>query len=97
MAARDLAMDKQQLHKRLEELHAELQQVDSVDAGERETLQQLRSDIQELLAQKEGASSHQYKGLAERLREDIEQLEASHPQATLLMGQVIDLLAKIGI
>lgn len=90
-------MDKQQLHKRLEELHTELQQVDSVDASERETLQTLRSDIQELLAQKESASSHQYKSLAERLREDIEKLEASHPQATMLMGQVVDLLAKIGI
>jgi len=92
-----MAMDKQQLHKRLEELHAELQQVDSLDAGERETLQRLRSDIQELLAQKEGASSHQYKSMADRLREDVETLEASHPQATMLMGQLIDALAKIGI
>lgn len=90
-------MDKQQLHKRLEELHAELQQVNSVDASERETLQKLTGDIQELLAQKESASSHHYKSLAERLQEDIEKLEASHPQATMLMGQVVDLLAKIGI
>lgn len=90
-------MDKQQLHKRLEELHAELQQVDSVDAGERDILQKLTSDIEQWLAQKEGAPSHQYKGLAERLREDVEQLEASHPQASMLMGQLIDALAKIGI
>ena len=90
-------MDKQQLHKRLEELHAELQQVDAVDASERETLQKLTSDIQELLAQKERASSHQYKSLAERLEEDIEKFEASHPQASMLMGQIVDLLAKIGI
>jgi hypothetical protein len=65
-------MDKPQLHKRLEELHAELQQVDSVDASERETLQKLTGDIQELLTQKESASSHHYKSLAERLEEDIE-------------------------
>jgi len=90
-------MDKQQLHKQLEELHAELQQVDSLDAAERETLQRLRGDIESLLAQREDAPPHHYKGLAERLREDIEQLEASHPQATLLMGRVIDALANIGI
>jgi hypothetical protein len=90
-------MDKQQLHKRLEELHTELQQADSVDAGERELLQKLTSDIAALLAQKESAPTDQYKGLAERLQEDIEQLEASHSQASLLMGQVIDALAKIGI
>jgi DNA repair exonuclease SbcCD ATPase subunit len=90
-------MDKQQLHRRLEELHAELQQVDTVDAGERETLEKLRGDIQQLLAQKDDAPSHQYKSLSERLREDIEKLEASHPQATMLMGQVVDALASIGI
>ncbi|HKP14274.1 MAG TPA: DUF4404 family protein [Blastocatellia bacterium] len=90
-------MDKQQLHQQLAELHAELQQVDSLDAAERETLQRLRGDIETLLAQREDATPHHYKGLAERLREDIEQLEASHPQATLLMGRVIDALANIGI
>ena len=90
-------MDKQQLHKRLEELHAELQQVDSVDAGERDILQKLTGDIEGLLAQPEGAPPHHYRGLAERLRDDIEQLEASHPRAAMLMGQVADLLARIGI
>jgi DNA repair exonuclease SbcCD ATPase subunit len=90
-------MDKQQLHKRLEELHAELQQVDSVAAGERDILQKLTGDIEALLAQREGVPAHHYKSLAERLRDDIEQLEASHPQAALLMGQVVDLLAMIGI
>ena len=90
-------MDKQQLHKRLEELHTELQQVDSTDARERESLRKLAGDIEELLARKEGAPAHEYKGLAERLREEVEQLEAEHPQAALLMGQVIDALAKIGI
>ena len=90
-------MDKQPLHKQLEELHAELQQVDTTDASKQETLQKLTSDIEKLLAQKEAAPSHQYKSLAERLEEAIEKFEASHPQASMLMGQVIDALAKIGI
>ncbi|MFL6214062.1 MAG: DUF4404 family protein [Blastocatellia bacterium] len=90
-------MDKQQLHTQLEELHAALQQVDSLDTAERETLQRLRADIEALLAQREDIPSQHYKSLAERLREDVEQLEASHPQATLLMGRVIDALANIGI
>src|ERR1044071_2327460 len=89
-------MDKQQLHKRLEELHAELQQTDSADAGKRAILQKLTGDIETLLAQREGAQAHHYKSMAERLRDDIEQLEASHPQAAMLMGQVADLLANIG-
>jgi predicted negative regulator of RcsB-dependent stress response len=90
-------MDKQQLHIQLEELHAALRQVDSPDAAEQETLRRLRGDIEALLARRDDATAHHYKGLAERLREDVEQLEASHPQATLLMGRVIDALANIGI
>jgi len=35
--------------------------------------------------------------LGEGLKEGIELFEASHPQATMLMGQVIDALAKMGI
>ena len=90
-------MDKQQLHARLEELHAALQQVDSLDATERATLERLRGDIEALLKEREDVPAQHYKGMAERLREDIEQLEASHPQAALLMGRVIDALANIGI
>ena len=90
-------MDKQQLHSQLEELHAALRQVDSLDAAERDTLLRLRGDIEALLAGREDATAQHYTGLAERLREDIAQLEASHPQATLLMGQIIDTLANIGI
>jgi archaellum component FlaC len=92
-----MAMDKQHLQERLQELHAELQEVDSVDAGQRETLQRLRNDIEALLARRETLEAHHYKSLAERLREDIEQLKASHPQATMLMGRVIDALANLGI
>jgi hypothetical protein len=90
-------MDKQQLHTRLEELRAALEQTDSLDAAERATLLRLRGDIEALLSGREDATAQHYKGLAERLREDVEQLEASHPQATLLMGRVIDALANIGI
>jgi hypothetical protein len=90
-------MDKQQLYPQLEELHAALQQVESLDPAERETLERLRADIEALLSEREDVPAQHYKGLAERLREDIEQLEASHPQATLLMGRVIDALANIGI
>jgi hypothetical protein len=38
-----------------------------------------------------------YDGLGGRLREAVAQLEASHPEATLLMRQVIDSLSYMGI
>ena len=46
-------MDKQQLDKRLRELHGELKNIESVDEEERQILEQLMTDIQEIFEQKE--------------------------------------------
>ena len=89
-------MDKQQLHTTLEQLHGELQQIESVDENERQILQKLMSDIKKLV-EAEDSDQHHVARLDEGLREGIELLEASHPRATMLMGQVIDSLSKIGI
>lgn len=89
-------MDKQQLHEQLQQLHAALQRVDSLDSKERETLKKVVSDIQDILARQEDQTEH-YRGLSERLKDAVAQLEASHPEATLLMRQVIDQLAYMGI
>ncbi|MEK6406370.1 MAG: DUF4404 family protein [Acidobacteriota bacterium] len=87
-------MDRQRLHNRLEQLTGELQQVESVDENERQILQKLMNDIKKLVEEGESDQHH-----VDRLGEGegIELLEASHPRATMLMGQVIDALAKIGI
>jgi hypothetical protein len=92
-------MDKQQLHNRLEQLHSELQQIESVDENERQILQKLMSDIKKLVQAGDGDQHHEhvYERLGEGLREGIERFEASHPRATMLMGQLVDALAKMGI
>lgn len=90
-------MDKQQLQARLEELDNELKQIDSVDEEERQLLQKLIGDINKLVEAGDTDQHHVYDRLGEGLREGIERLEASHPRATMLMGQVVDALAKIGI
>lgn len=89
-------MDKQQLHTRLEQLHIELQQIESVDESEQQLLQTLMSDIKKLTEAGEGDDIVPDR-LGEGLKEGIELFEASHPRATMLMGQVIDALAKMGI
>jgi len=101
-------MDKPELDLQLEQLHAELGQVTTVDENERQLLQALAGDIQELLSQ--GAANNQeplaqvdaeqarkYRRLSARLRDGVERLETSHPTVTMLMGQVVDALAKMGI
>jgi predicted transcriptional regulator len=88
-------MDKQQLHNRLEQLHGELQQIESVDESEQQLLQTLMSDIKKLIEARD--SDHVSDRLGEGLKKGVELFEASHPQATMLMGQAIDALAKMGI
>ena len=90
-------MDKKQLHETLEQLHAELQQIESVDESEKQTLQKLMTDIEKLTQSRESNQQQAYEPLVEELKEGIEKFEASHPNAALLMGQVADALAKIGI
>ena len=89
-------MDKQELHEKLERLHAELNRAESSDTNQREILQQVVTDIQKMLA-RQGETTEQYRGLRERLKEAVAQLEASHPEATLRMRQVIDQLSYMGI
>ena len=90
-------MNKQELHNRLEQLHGELQQIESVDAGEQQLLQGLMGDIKKLIEAGESDHRHVSGRLGDGLKEGIERFEASHPQATMLMGQAIDALAKMGI
>lgn len=89
-------MDKQQLREQLEQLHAELAQVKTLDSAEAEMLKHLAGDIREILEREEDQPQH-YSGLGERLKEAIARLEASHPRTTEVMRQVIDQLAYLGI
>ena len=87
-------MDKQQLHEKVELLHAELDQLECPDSNQREILQKVASDVQNMLAQQEELH---YRDLGERLKEAVAQLEASHPETILRMRQVIDQIAYMGI
>jgi len=89
-------MNNEQLRVQLEQLHAELQQADAVDPQQRDILQARAEDIEQLLKQEE-IKPHHHTGLGERLSEDVAELEASHPQITLLMRRLIDSLAYLGI
>ena len=90
-------MDTKHLHARLQQLHEELQHIGSVDGDEKRALQQLVTDIHEILEKAQERPTEEYSQLSERLKDNLARLEASHPTVTLLMGQVIDILAKMGI
>ena len=89
-------MNHQELRTNLRKLRAELQQTESLDGREREMFQRLSADIEELLAREDEQPQH-WSTLRERLSESLAQLEASHPQVTLLMRQAVDSLAYLGV
>ena len=90
-------MERQHLNASLQQLHGELQQVELVNESERQILEQVMADIQGLLEKKEGHDSQKYKRLGDRLKKSMAEFGASHPTATTLMGETLDLLAKMGI
>ena len=90
-------MSKVELNHQLERLHEELQQIDSVDEQGQQLLQKLMSDIQKLIDSGDRSQKDVSERLGEGLKDGIELFEASHPQATMLMAQVIDALQKMGI
>jgi hypothetical protein len=88
---------KHDLDEHLQQLHRELQQVEFPDATERQLLQQLQADIHAVLAHQESHSSPPYTQLGDRLQEGITQWETSHPRLTFAMGQISEMLARLGI
>lgn len=87
-------MNQRPLHTLLAEVHAELLAAQSVDAGDRELLEHLAQDIRSLLETPPTAiSTGQYQSLPPRLREAVRAFEASHPQLTRTMENLIDTLS----
>ena len=89
-------MNSEQLREQLEHLHAELKLTDAPDPQQRELLLTRANDIEQLLKRKD-IEAHHYRSLGERLSKDLAQLEASHPNITLLMRRTIDSLSFLGI
>jgi hypothetical protein len=89
-------MKNEELRSQLEKLHNELHQSPAIDSQQRELLRMVADEIQALL-KRDDIQQHHYTSLSERLNGAVAELEASHPQITLLMRQTIDSLAYLGI
>ena len=88
-------MNKRELHQVLERLHADLQGIEP-DEENREILCILEQDIRRILEDK-GTDPKQYQGLIDRWGDAITRFEAAHPRTTLMMRQVLDQIAYLGI
>lgn len=89
-------MNHQQLRSDLRKLHNELRAINSVDEEEQRMLRLLDTDIEELLA-RDDDNLKADPDARQRLSEALAQVEASHPRVTLVMRQMVDSLAYLGI
>ena len=88
-------IDHQKLRSDLQKLHGELQAIKSLDEDERQMLRRLDSDIGELLARDDDLRPDL--GTGQRLKEGLAHVEADHPRVALLLRQMVDSLAYLGI
>ena len=89
-------MDHEKFRSDLEKLRNELRAIESLDQGEQELLRQLESDIEGVLS-RDDDNLQPDDDSRQRLSEALAQVEAAHPRVTLLMRQMVDSLAYLGV
>lgn len=90
-------MDKQHLLELLKNLHAELERAKSVDEESDKLLRAVMHDINRLVDDAHETASDEGKSINERLKQGAVQFEADHPRIAMIMNEVMDALAKMGI
>lgn len=88
-------MKDQELHKLLEELHAEIENTRHVDDDEQELLRDLGNHINKLLA----LQGHETvrPNTIRQLEVTIDALEVNHPTLTSLLAKLLATLSNAGI
>jgi hypothetical protein len=87
-------MKDQKLARLLEQLHKEIEGIDSVDEKGRELLRALSEDINDLLERAEGKHPA---SMLERIGQAMEHFEVSHPDLTAALANLSTILSNAGI
>jgi prefoldin subunit 5 len=87
-------MDAQKLDQLLEQLHKEIEGIESVDEKGQELLRDLSADIRSLLERAEGKQSAT---ILERIEKSIEHFEVTHPDLTAALANLSTILSNAGI
>jgi uncharacterized membrane protein len=88
-------MDKNQLSESLKELQAALRSTTSISKQDRMRLERLEANIQKRLEREEEAEDDET--LVDELVDEIQEFEVSHPQITLALGHLMDILSQSGV
>jgi CII-binding regulator of phage lambda lysogenization HflD len=86
----------QNLRELLERLHNELEQTDSMDEKGNEMLRHLESDIHRRLERPDKKTERE-EPVVERLQDAIDHFEATHPDLTSTLSEMMTILSNAGI
>ena len=90
-------MDKNRLTESLEELQEALQKTTTISRQDRQRLERLEADIQKRLEREEDEEDNPVEELMDELVDEIQEFEVSHPQITLALGHLLDILSQSGV
>jgi hypothetical protein len=90
-------MNDQEIRKLLEQLHGEIDNIDTIDEKGRELLRDLGNDIDELLARSQDVPDQSGSATIKRLEDTISYLEVSHPTLTSTLAELMAVLSNAGI
>jgi hypothetical protein len=93
---RVFAMDNRIPRATLEQLHRELMKARSEEHQVQKRLEELSRDVRQMLDKPEEEHLH-HRTLKENLQNSVRHFEASHPELTSVINNVLTSLAKMGI
>jgi hypothetical protein len=94
-----MSREQQRLEQALQELQAELDDLENVDPQLRQRLEHTLAELQAALASASptGSPRKQPPNVVQRLTEAAEHFEETHPTLAGTIGSVIDALGRMGI
>ena len=93
----DYVMKEESLTDLVKELDKQIGKAKSLSPVDRELLDNLRRDIDQLLVHSRKSASGADHEILGDLRNATERFESSHPNLSAAMAQIVDLLTKLGI
>lgn len=88
--------DAEQLRLKLQELQAELRQVEEIDGETRRLLEGAMEEIHDALAH-DNSDALKHPSLVDNLNKATQDFETSHPGLTRIVGNMVDILGNSGI
>ncbi|MCC9605798.1 DUF4404 family protein [Blastopirellula sp. JC732] len=88
--------DAEQLRLKLQELQAELREIDELDGETRRLLEGAMEEIHDALSHN-NPDALQHPSLVDNLNRATQDFESSHPGLTRIIGSMVDILGNTGI